>query len=251
MKKYLLTSIGRTATLSLATYLDSLDGVQSFHEKEKSDVPILFLSQLSEYSLFVTNYFTQRNASIENKENSVYIEVNPYFRFLSPSLLEPLDWQKIFLIRHPKTYLESVFQRKIYTENDVLLNQIPSNTDPAIKNWPHWTRFQKLCWYYMKVHDHILSSNTKFFKFEEITTDSTSLKQLLQALSIDVTSVTNFTLPKVNKAADNAIKNKLREAVKGNFKSSKKLVWSDLSKEELATYENLCKPIAEKIGYVL
>lgn len=251
MKKHLITSIGRTATVSVAAYLNGLPGVQSIHEKEQSDVPILFLSQLPDYSSYVAEYFEQRDASVVSISDTVYVEVNPYFRYLPADLLEKFNWKKLFLVRHPKTYLESVYQRALFTKADILLNQLPDNTDIHLKNWAQWTRFQKLCWYYAKTHEFIVSSQTDYFRFETIISEPESLKQLLRVLSIDTSGITNFTLPKENTAFQNRVRTTARAAVKGSFKKADRLDWEQLSNDELSTYKALCIPVAKKMGYVL
>ncbi len=251
MNKILITSIGRTGTKSLSIFLDAISGVQSFHEKEKQDVSFLFLSQLSQYSNLTKSYFKKRDKEIYTHKVNCYIEVNPYFRFADAKVLASLGWKKIFIIRHPKTYLESVYKRSLFTDEDNGVSQFPDNDDPISKQWFSFSRFQKLCWYYAKAHQYIVASNLPIYRMEDLFSNSENVKSFISDLGIDVSSVKSFQLPKVNTSTEYQLKHKMKSIVKGEKFNFQKLDWNVLTEEELETYNNYCKPLLKPQGYVL
>ncbi len=251
MKKILITSIGRTGTVSLAHFLNEIPGVICFHEKERLDVSYLFLSQLKQYSNITNGYLENRDRELESLNCDIYIEVNPYLRFADDAFLKELGWQKIYLVRHPKTYLESVYTRNLFTKNDYVLNQYPQNEDEFSKNWYFQTRFQKLCWYYSKVHNHIISSKSNYYRFEELITDSEKLKEFVGSIGVETNNIKSFILPKLNSSFRNKIRQKIIATAKGNKMLIEPLDWDKLSKAELETYHSSCKTFEKLLGYVL
>ena len=251
MNKILITSIGRTGTKSLSSFLDLIPDVCSFHEKEKQDISFLFLSQLSQYSNLTKSYLTKRDKEILPQKEQHYIEVNPYFRFADAKVLKSLGWKKIFITRHPKTYLESVYTRSLFTDEDNGVSQFPDNNDPISEKWYSLSRFQKLCWYYAKAHQYIVASNLPIYRMEDLFSNSENLKSFISDLGIDVSSLKSFQLPKVNTSAEYQLKNKIKSLVKGEKFNIQRLNWNALTEEELETYNNYCKPLLKPLGYVL
>ena len=251
MKKILITSIGRTGTLSLTHYLDSLSQVRCIHEKDRQDVPFLFLSQVDKFSNITNQYLTKRDSQLSQLDCDYYIEVNPYFRFASDQQLSNLGWETVYLVRKSKTYLESVYTRKLFSDEDYVLNQMPNNDDPYSANWFSLSRFQKLCWYYSRAHQHILNSGKSYYRFEEIVKDEKALKELLSHMGLNVPAISNFELPKLNSSFKNKIKRKLLAFVRGEKTKVESLDWTKLTQEDLKTYDELCVSLEKKMGYVL
>lgn len=251
MNKILITSIGRTGTKSLSAYLDSIPNVRSYHEREKQDISYLFLSQLETYSNYANNYLINRDSLISKEKEEVYIDVNPYLRFANFDLLASLGWKSFFIVRHPKTYLESVYKRSLFSKNDTSLSQMPKNEDPINNDWFQLSRFQKLCWYYAAVHKHVLSSNIPFYKMEDLINKPHIVKELIVDLGIDLKLVTSFNLPKTNSSTEYILKNKVKSFIKGEENISQTLEWDTLSTEEINTYLKYCKPLLKPLGYAL
>ena len=251
MNKTLITSIGRTGTKSLSHFLDQIPEVCSFHEKEKQDISFLFLSQLPQFSNLTESYLKKRDEGIKELHTKHYIEVNPYLRFADVQILSSLGWKKVFIVRHPKTYLESVFKRNLFSIDDFQINQFPDDSDPISEEWVSLSRFQKLCWYYSKVHTYILASKLPFYKMEELITDADQLKEFISDLGINVSNISDFTLAKVNSSKTNQLKNNARLFLKGEKIQKRELDWGSLSREELSTYEQYCETLHTPLGYVL
>lgn len=251
MKKTLITSIGRTGTVSLTHFLDSIERVSCYHEKERLDVPFLFLSQLDQFSTVTSGYLSNRDKEAAATDADFYIEVNPYFRFSDPEILDDLNWQLLYLVRHPKSYMESVYTRILFTEGDVVLGQMPDNDDPVASQWINLSRFQKLCWYYGKVHRHIIASEKEFYRFEDVISGDDTLKKLVAYIGIDTAKVADFRLMKLNSSFKNRLKAKLIALAKGSQPVPKPLDWNTLSEAELAFYKEHCVQPAKELGYVL
>ncbi len=252
MKKFLITSIGRTGTKSVQKYLDAIPGVLCFHHKVgRKDVPFLFLSQIEEYSNITSAYLEERTKEAETCKEEYYIEVNPYLRFADPKVLKQLGWEKLFLVRHPKTYLESVFIRELFSEYDNSLHQMPSNEDPFSEKWTEATRFQKLCWYYAYTHEYIEKSGNKYYRYEDVVKKKQVLEDFLDHIGISKKASENTPLPKLNTTGTYKMRRSMRALLDGKWPDITPLDWSKLSEEELGTYRELCLPIAEKLGYVL
>lgn len=251
MKKILITSIGRTGTVSLAHFLNEIPGVICFHEKERQDVSFLFLSQLDQYSSLTKSYIKKRNKEINSLQCDFYIEVNPYLRYADNSLLSSLGWKKIFLVRNPKTYIESVFVRKLFTTEDTILNQYPDNDDSYSNIWHELSRFQKICWYYAKTHQYILSSNNDFYRFEDFINNPENLKFFVENLGIEISKVKSFNLPKLNTSLKHKLRRKLLAKAKGENYRITPIKWANLKINEKETYKTLCETLEKKLGYVL
>lgn len=251
MKKILITSIGRTGTTSLTTYLDRIPGVKCFHHKiGRRDVPYLFFSQIDSYSNLAKGYLENRNDDIASLDCDVYIEVNPYLRFANPVHLKELGWNKVFLVRNPKTYLQSVFVRETLSDNDHVLNQLPQNDDPFSPDWHKRTRFEKLCWYYGYFHEYVLSSGAPFYRFEEFTRDKEKLKSFVADIGLDVNKVDSFVLPRQNTSLKYKWKSKVKSVIRKNESYNlDALDWSSLEAHELKTYEDVCASLGKKLGY--
>ena len=251
MNKILITSIGRTGTVSLAHYLNDLAGVTCYHERERQDVGFLFLSQTSDYKTLTKAYLTRRDAQITKEQPEFYIEVNPYLRFANSDTLTQLGWSKIMLSRHPKSYLESVFTRRLFSPQDIMLDQLPNDSDPFAATWYDLSRFEKLCWYYNKVAQYMLKADCKVFKFEDIIKGETGLAQLTQAVGIPKEKISSYQLPKMNASASASLKARVKQLVVGKPYADTPLHWDQLTAQELDTYNTLCVPVAKELGYVL
>ncbi|PVW15764.1 hypothetical protein [Marixanthomonas spongiae] len=251
MRKILITSIGRTATLSLSKFLNTFENVQCFHEKERQDVPLFFLSQIDQFSNLVKGYFEHRNTTVNNLNCSTYIEVNPYFRFVDETLLKSLGWRKIGVVRHPKTYLESVFVRKLFTESDVLCSQFPDNSDAVSATWHTLSRFQKLCWYYGEVHEYFLKSNLPIYRFEDLVGSSSHLKNFVSDMGLPVSEKDTWKLPKHNTALEFATKQKIASIFKKERSESPSLNWKAITPSEMDFYQEYCVNPAKKLGYAI
>lgn len=249
MKKILITSIGRTGTTSLTSYLNTISGVSSFHEKEKRDIQYLFLSTSKEYSIVSDSYLKKRIIIDESFRDDFYIEVNPYLRFANLKILKDEGWKVLFLVRDPKTYLESVFTRSLFNSKDYLLQQLPNNNDPIAQNWEGLSRFQKLCWYYFKVHEYIINSNLKYYHYEDIIKNRNVLIDLLDHIGISKQNVEHYILPKKNTSSAYILRSKIVNFVKGEKSIYDKLIWENLTKDEEVFYEKYCQKLGKKMGY--
>lgn len=252
MKKVLITSIGRTGTKSLTSFLDEIPGVTCFHHKiGRRDVPYLFMSQRPEFSNLNRAYLKNRDLSTQKINDDFYIEVNPYLRFADHKMLEELGWEKLYLVRHPKTYLNSVYVRELFSVDDYMISQYPDNNDVYSTLWTDMTRFEKLCWYYFQVHNYILDTGAPFYRFEEIAKNPEKLRELVSQIGIDVKKVPFFELPRINTSAKFKFKSMVRAALKGETKKIETLDWEKLTPKELKTYDELCDSVGKRLGYVL
>ncbi|MDC7999125.1 hypothetical protein [Gilvibacter sediminis] len=235
-KKVLITSIGRTATLSLTQWLNQISGVQAYHERGKEDPFFLYLSQFKAYTEFTQQYLSQRDALSEQSAEEIYVEVNPYFRFADRDFLKDLGWIKLFLVRHPRTYLESVYRRKLFTTADTSFQKLPEPNDDMYKQWKESSRFQKLCWYYTQVHQYVLKEQYTYFRSEALIKNRPVQEEFLNAIGLEhQTEIPDF--PHLNQS---------NSGMRGET-----LDWSALTSNDLETYEELCKPLIVKLGYEL
>ena len=248
-QKVLITSIGRTATSSLNALLNQLPNVSSYHERGTGDPYFLCLSRYSAYQNFCKDYLNSRDLLANKSEAEFYVEVNPYFRFADVDHLKSLGWNIIFLVRHPKTYLESVFNRALFTDHDRSFQKLPSQSDPFYDNWDTSSRFEKLCWYYHDVHTHILAKNQPIITYESLS-EGVGLAQLLEQIGLN-TKVDRLRLPYLNKSEAHNKRQFLRKLLGRPTNMGAQLQWTSLSAQELNTYQKLCKPLITKLGYEL
>ncbi len=249
MNKVLITSAGRTATVSLNRHINKLDNVVSFHERNRQDVPFLFYSQIPEYQVLTKQHIAAEDTFATKQTALNYVAVNPYFRFAGPMLQQEFNWNVAHIVRHPRTYLESVYKRNTFTNNDILLNQLPVDSDPFAKQWNTATRFEKLCWYYANTLTFFMQTNILWYPFESLTTDPKALAKMLTNLELPV-SDSSVVLEVAN--ASKTLKNKLvsLKQSSGNI-TPKKLNWELLEAQELETYYSIFQPVAKHFGYVL
>ena len=251
MKKILITSIGRTGTTSISSFLNKIPGVICEHQKiGRRDIPYLFYSQLQDFTKLAKGYFEKRDKEISNLDCDFYIEVNPYLRFADASVLKSLGWDKFFLVRNPKTYLESVFVRDTFSENEYLLSQIPKDSDSFSDKWYQTTRFEKLCWYYSNFHEYVLNSDQLYYRFEDFIKNPDSLKGFLNDMGIDTSAIDTFVMPKQNTSFDYKLRSRVKSIIRKNENYTvSSLDWSSLSELENETYQTLCESLGNKMGY--
>lgn len=249
MNKVLITSQGRTATVSLNDYLNDLPEVVSYHERRRSDVQFLFYSQQSDYEVLTKAHLDQENEFAKACKFDHYVAVNPYYRFAGALLKEHYGWNVAHIVRHPKSYLESVFVRKTLGPNDVILQQLPKDSDRFAAHWPAATRFEKLCWYYGNTLAYFAQSDIAWYPFESITSDGEALSKMIADLGLP-TGGNHLQLKQKNSRY--SVENPLR-ALKKMAKNSpsKALQWSQLSERELETYHSTFIDLAKHFGYVL
>lgn len=248
MNKVLITSQGRTATLSLSQSLNELPGVRSFHERQSSvDREILHLSQSAEHQEGIRDYLRQENAFANSLQTTHYVAVNPYLRFTGPVLEQEFGWNVAHLVRHPKTYLESVYVRNTLRSSSAELKEAPEEDDPFASRWKLATRFEKLCWYYARTLSYFANTTISWYKYEEITTDVWALNTMLNDLGLPPFA-SNFTLPRTN--AQLNYKQRLRQYLSLAV-FPKNLNWNQLEDRELETYHYFFNPLAKHFGYDL
>lgn len=247
MHKVLITSQGRTATLSLHKALQTLPKVSSHHERQRTDVSFLFYSQMPEFHKLTKDYLASEDDFANRSDGDHYVAINPYFRFAGESLKSHFGWQVAHLVRHPKTYLESVYPRRIFTEFDSGLHQLPQGADPYQEEWNVATRFEKLCWYYAKTLSFFKASQITWYRYEDIISSAAALNAMLQDLGLPLFA-NDFKLPIHNKK--NSLKNKIVQFKNPKFRPSS-LVWQELSTKELDTYHRFFGPLSEHFGYDL
>lgn len=248
MNKVLITSQGRTATVSLNNYLNKLEGVSSFHERRRQDVPFLFYSQLSEYKELTYQYVLREEQFVGSQQSEHAVIVNPYFRFAGNIFKEEFNWKVAHIVRDPRTYLESLYKRNTFTKHDVLLNQLPKSSDPFASKWNQATRFEKLCWYYSNTLHYFAASNIKWYRFEEITSKPEALHKMLKDLSLPINPTLSLSIE--NSGVN--LKTKLATIKrKGFLATAPVLNWDTLSTKEINTYHELLDSPAKHFGYVL
>ncbi|WP_435577585.1 hypothetical protein [Gilvibacter sp.] len=235
-RKVLITSIGRTATLSLTQWMNQFPGVQAYHERGKDDPYFLYLSQFDAYAHFTEHYLNQRDALALKSGSDTYLEVNPYFRFANQDHLKKLGWSTVFIVRHPRTYLTSVYRRKLFTAADTSFQKLPESNDLMYSEWDRSSRFQKLCWYYAQVHQYILNGQYTFFQSETLVEDRAVQEEFLKAIGLDqISEIPNF--PHLNQSHKSTLTHQLD--------------WDSLSADDMKTYTDLCTPLIAKLGYEL
>ncbi|GEM_PF-6275141 len=247
MNKVLITSQGRTATLSLNQGLDKIGGVCSFHERRSTDVPFLFYSQQDQYRTITQDYLKEEDAFASTQDQAHFVAVNPYFRFVGQQLRDNFGWQVAHLVRHPKTYLESVFQRSIFTRDDKGLHQLPQDNDNFSTQWNNATRFEKLCWYYAKTLSYFAQTDIQWFQYETVVAHPSGLNNLLTAVGLPEVPA-DFELPRTN--AGPSIKTKLIRTLR-NQQIPAPLDWGELTTREQETYASFFEPLASYFKYDL
>ena len=248
-KKILITSIGRTATSSINALLAQFSGVISHHEKGKNDPYFLFLSQFDAYQKFTQDYLKDRDDQANRSGAKIYVEVNPYFRFVDHEFLRSKGWSTLFIVRHPKTYLESVYRRKLFMPNDSSFQKLPDSSDPFYEQWPTCSRFEKLCWYYSQVHEFVLNENHPFFRYESLVGEGQDLPRLLNEVGIKDFDVNTIKLPHLNKSGIHSKSQILQTALSRSNKIPDELQWEVLTEAERKTYDSVCRPLLTKLGY--
>jgi hypothetical protein len=247
MNKVLITSQGRTATTSINKALQSLPKVTSFHERQRTDVSFLFYSQLAEFQQLTQDYLKKENEFANASSGDHFVAVNPYFRFAGAQLSEAFGWKVAHLIRHPKTYLESVFPRRIFTQYDTGLHQLPKANDPFQSKWQEASRFEKLCWYYAHTLKYFKTSDFTCYKYEDIVHSEAAMNKMMDDLDLPKFD-RGFKLGKFN--SKQSLRNRL-VAIKNQRFSSTPLAWKKLSTNDMQTYHELFDPLVKHFEYDL
>lgn len=248
MNKVLITSQGRTATLSLSQSLDKLGGVRSFHERSAIDGPsFLFRSQSSDNREEILTYLKSEDQFATALNAANYVAVNPYYRFAGDLLRKHFGWKIAHLVRHPKTYLESVYVRNTFTPADKGEYRLPVKEDPFHSQWGSATRFERLCWYYAKTLVYFAKSDINWYKFEEIIADVSALNKMQEDLGLPVFP-DDFTLPQTNSRP--GYRQRLKYHLGLSIKP-KPLNWGQLKEHELKTYHQFFDPLAKHFNYDL
>ncbi|MCH4889588.1 sulfotransferase [Acidaminobacter sp. JC074] len=214
-KRIFISSTGRTGTQFFSKYLKRMiDNSVSLHEPGTPwlSKPDLLKKQLKDYGLYHMTIGQSKNTHSMYKLSRDYlaeevskkkaidniIQINRQVESLYESenivyssghiygllgLLDEIykDSRFIFIIRDPRTWIESAMNKteySLYGPVELIFRNIslkPScfYDDPYKHCWHKLSKFEKYCWYYSKLNEFVLSDmaekeNFKVFKYEDI-----------------------------------------------------------------------------------
>jgi hypothetical protein len=180
MRYFFITGLGRSGSAFLAGLLGLDPGARVEHEPFPDDSLHLPLAYYGTATACVRDYVRQRRRAIDARwAGSVgrYGEVNSLLRYFTDDLREVFDDPLLlFLVRDGRRYIESAYVRDVYTPDAGHAHIVPKDDDPWARDWPRFSRFEKLCWYWQHTNDHLAAAVGAFVRFEDILGDYAVLR---------------------------------------------------------------------------
>ncbi len=193
-------------------------------------------------------------ANVKQKDNEVYIESSLYLASLIPEIEDIFgDYKILHVVRDPRTFVVSAYNKRamekgsyLFHGDDDVRRRLNSNDfpeDPYFGKWEKMSRFERICWHWVKFNSLISSSirnheHYKMMKFEGIFYDdkNKSLGDVSKFFEIDKYQMSD--------QFDDSISQKV------NINSDKLIdEYSGWSKEMKDHFEKIIYPDAKKYGY--
>ncbi|MGM0504861.1 MAG: hypothetical protein ACQESQ_09600 [Bacteroidota bacterium] len=199
--------------------------------------------------------YKQRKKFIDNKAVNIYIESNLGYYGLIDLLPKVFDQHNIlFVIRDGRFWVDSWMNWgfSIYNKSNIR-KAIGHNwpmacefeTDPYKNVWNHMSNFEKLCWAWSKLNTFALdclkqNPNAQLVRFEDIFEADNRYDNL--KVAVDFATQFNDGTKLEYKPLDGWLENKVHT-------SGKKSSSDNWTKQQNETFQRMCGPLMEKLGY--
>jgi len=176
--------------------------------------------------------------SIKKNKAQVYCEVNSYLRYIVEEIKSKINCDVILIVRDPKKVIRSIMSRKrAYTKIDPFNeeNISPKFDTIHFTHWEEYTRFEKVCWYWVDANQIVLSVADSVLRFESLISDYSYLTDnIINNYGFDI-SFEHWLA---------AVKKPENHSTIFNFPPYEQ--WN--SKEQYF-FQNMCKVISQKLSY--
>ena len=280
----IVTSGGRTGTKFFSNlFREIIDGCISVHEPETINLKNLghTLDVIKRFGLFaptikkitgnwgitsisnkkIRNEITSEEAILllldERKDfinsfsENIYVESSyHYFGLIDilPNVFK--NHRLVYLVRDGREWVRSHMNREWYTTKNIpsIFRTIltPDPKDKYYKKWNSMSRFEKICWAWVKINKSALEGlkknpNAKLFYFEDIFNSNQKYENLKKLVDF----ATFFSDFKVNyKTIDDKLEKKVNMPNEYKFP-----IWKNWSNEQKKQFNAICGPLMSKLGY--
>lgn len=223
IKARFIISTGRTGTKFLASFFNQLSpSILAYHEPYPSfrKLGIDYASRKVPHRKALSNFKYGRMAILNRliKSNKhIYVEANCNLFSLVPIIREVFpDYRIIHIVRDGRDYVRSAMSRLLFREDDNLKRLKASDfpSDPYYNRWGGMSRFEKICWHWVKMDEIIYESiqndsKCLTLKFEDIfdsNTQYSEIKKLIDFFDMDIKAdseyISALMTKKINKTAN-------------------------------------------------
>lgn len=234
--KVFVLSSGRSGTLWLKELLSSIDKTNSFHEPGGVHDRRAFTESYRDEKKARQYIFNKRPWRPEDhNDDSVYYEVNSYLRYHASALQEKSNSYLVHLVRNPKSVIHSHRPRPIYTVDDNI-KITPKKDDPFYDVWDQFNRFEKICWNWWNANKYLKDNIPRTTRLEDLNRSYKAFEKSL---------LKPFLNGNYKDKWQKYRNNKMHETSENNFPPPE-----DWSHRQKKSFEQICGPLAEELGYV-
>lgn len=169
----------------------------------------------------------------------LYGEINPFLRRHCKALQELIPNAKYFhLVRDGRDVVRSIMSREILSNKDPLGHlTYPPDNDEYKDKWQRMNRFEKICWLWQTDNRYMREQIRYTIQFEQLISDYDYFKEKLLdyiGIFIDKRTWEEYMNHRVNITPSYKIPH-----------------WSQWSKQQMKSFDEICSDEMEKCGYSL
>jgi hypothetical protein len=169
MKTFFVLALGRSGTAFLAALLGRDRKAVVHHEPYRLDHHLPFLRRAGVFDTVVDGLLEQRFTTLHRGiDPSVYGEVNSYLRYEVDWLRRRFDPALVHLVRDGRDFVRSAYIRDVYSPTESEPPIVPKNGDPYATRWTDMTRFERLCWYWMRTNEELAEKIPAPVRLEDV-----------------------------------------------------------------------------------
>jgi len=240
MKTIIVTGMGRSGSTFLANLADQSVDATGRHEYFGDK----FFQGLSYYSPdhpHLTAQLAERASQMQQTGVRLFVDVDPFVRYGLTAIRSALPKAMLFhLVRNGRRVIFSMYQRTSYTLREKRQPVLPLE-EKEYMEWRHYSRFEKLCWYWADAVQMLLAAQLPVLRLEDITTDFSALQtNFLEPCGID--------LPQSEWEAQRHRRiNTNRIQIKHLFRGKPpKLIWDAQAEQQ---FQKICGSAMSALGY--
>lgn len=255
MKCFFVLSLGRSGTQLFANLLNRDTRAVVHHEPYRWDAQLFSLRAAGGFGEVLDGLLADRFVDLTGRAGDVdiYGEVNSYLRLETEWLRDNLAAQILYLARDGRDFVTSAYGRTAYTAWEMQLPIVPSDGDPAAREWRKMDRFERLCWYWAHTNQMLLSEGN-VMQMEKLISDWNYFREgLLEPTGVAV-SETDWrravARPK-NTSLEYRVKARVRRLTGRSGPAVRKPLgrWTTWSDEQLSAFWKICGGTMLELGY--
>jgi hypothetical protein len=208
------------------------------------------------YTEAVQQVLRQRKKFVQSQSGSIYIESSTAYRGLIDVLKDVYEQHRVvYIIRDGRDWVQSKMNFGITYNHGKIRGLVQSpwptaldiENDPYQAKWGTMSRFEKLCWAWVRLNEYALGTvnknpHARVFRFEDIFKSNSGyeyLKDLVQFVT---------TFPDTKPIPIDSLDGRLEKRV---HKSTTQFpAWEAWSLEHKKQFQTMCNPLMEKLGYL-